>query len=254
VSIQPSELAKVLAVIYVAYQLDRKPQLVGQPVFLVPVATVVGFMAFLILAGKDLGTAALLCLPVAMLMFVAGLPLRWVAFGTLAAPLAVLAAIAFQPYRQRRLLAFLDPEAEPLGSGFQLLQSLIAVGSGGIFGLGPGASVQKLHFLPSPHADFIYSIVAEELGLLGAAGFLALFGLLLWRGVLAGLAAPDTFGRHLAWGLTCLLVAQALVHISVALGMLPTTGVPLPFVSHGGSALIASLIAAGLILNVSQHG
>lgn len=252
-SLQPAELAKVVAVLYVAYQLERKRDRIDEAAFLVPVAGVVALMSLLILAGHDLGTTAMLCLPVALMIFLAGLSWRWLAAGvTVALPLLV-ALIALQPYRRRRLFAFLDPEAEPLGSGFQLLQSLIAVGSGGLFGLGPGNSVQKLHFLPSPHADFIFSIVAEELGMLGAVFFLALFAILAWRGVRAGLHAPDLFARNLAWGLTLLLVGQALVHVSVVLGLLPTTGVPLPFVSHGGSSLIASLLAAGLILNVSQH-
>ena len=134
-----------------------------------------------------------------------------------------------------------------------MLQSLIAVGSGGLFGLGPGNSMQKLYFLPSPHADFIFSIVAEELGLIGALGLLALFGVLLWRGVVAGIRAQDDLGRYLAWGFTALLVVQALLHVSVALGLLPTTGIPLPFISHGGSSLVVTLTACGVILNVSQH-
>ncbi|MEM9554099.1 MAG: putative lipid II flippase FtsW [Acidobacteriota bacterium] len=252
-SLQPSELAKLVAVLYVAYQIDRKPERIDEPAFLVPVVGITALMGSLILAGHDLGTTAMLCLPVALLVFLAGLSLRWIFAGALVALPLLTAAIVLQPYRLRRFLAFLDPEAERLGSGFQLLQSLIAVGSGGLFGLGPGNSVQKLHFLPSPHADFIFSIVAEELGLLGAGFFLGLFALLGWRGVRAGLHAPDAFGRYLAWGLTFLLVVQALIHISVVLGLVPTTGVPLPFISHGGSSLVASLLAAGLILNVSQH-
>jgi cell division protein FtsW len=138
--------------------------------------------------------------------------------------------------------------------GFQLLQALIAIGSGGVLGLGPGNSLQKLHFLPSPHADFVFAIVGEEYGLVGALILIVLFGLLAWRGLVAGLNAPDTFGRYLAWGCTVLLVFQALIHMSVATGMVPTTGVPLPFISHGGTSLLASLIAAGVLLNVSQHG
>ena len=253
-SLQPSELAKLVLIAYVAYQIDRKRERIGSWVFLLPALGLTAFFAVLILAGKDLGTTALLCLPAGLMVFLAGLPMRMVmAGGLVLLPMGVL-AIASQEYRRRRLLAFLDPEADPLGTGFQLLQSLIAIGSGGLLGLGPGGSVQKLHFLPSPHADFIFSIVAEELGFVGSLIFIGLFALLAWRGVVAGLDAPEAFGRYLAWGLTGLLVGQALVHISVALGLLPTTGVPLPFVSHGGSSLIASMLAAGLILNVSQHG
>lgn len=253
-SFQPSEFAKLVVVAYVAYQIERKRERVGHYVFLLPVLGLTGFLGLLILAGKDLGTTALLCLPVALMIFLAGVPMRWAITGGLVVVPMVALAIASQEYRRRRLLAFLDPEADPLGTGFQLLQSLIAVGSGGLFGLGPGGSVQKLHFLPSPHADFVFSIVAEELGFFGSVVLIGLFGVLLWRGVVAGQQAPEAFGRFMAWGLTALLVGQALVHMSVALGVMPTTGVPLPFISHGGSSLIASMVAAGLILNVSQHG
>jgi cell division protein FtsW len=159
-----------------------------------------------------------------------------------------------EPYRLRRLVEFLDPGGDPLDAGFQQMQSLIAIGSGGLFGLGPGNSVQKLYFLPSPHADFIYSIAAEELGFLGALVIVALFGVVLWRGLLAGWRAPDTFGCYLAVGFTVLIVAQALIHVSVTLSLLPATGVPLPLLSHGGSSLVTTLAACGLVLNVSQHG
>jgi len=158
------------------------------------------------------------------------------------------------PYRRARLFAFLEPERDPLGSGFQALQSLIAVGSGGLLGLGPGDSVQKLYFLPYPHSDFIFAIVAEELGMIGALLVVGLFGLLLWRGVRAGLRAPDPFGRYLAWGLTTVVVLQALINISVAVALLPTKGIPLPFLSYGGSSLVVSMTACGVLLNVSQHG
>jgi len=153
----------------------------------------------------------------------------------------------------QRLFSFLDPERDPLGSGFQALQSLIAVGSGGLVGLGPGESVQKLYFLPYPHSDFIFSIVAEELGLLGALALLVLFALLFWRGVRAGSKAPDPFGRFLGWGFASMLALQALINISVALALLPTKGIPLPFISYGGSSLVVSLAACGVLLNVSQH-
>lgn len=253
-SFQPSELAKLVVIVFVAYQIDRKRDRIDNHLFLIPVTFVTGLFAALILVGKDLGTTAMLCLPICLMVFLAGVSLRFVAFGAMVVGPMVVMAIATQEYRRRRLLAFLDPEADPLGMGFQLLQSLIAVGSGGVFGLGPGGSVQKLHFLPSPHADFIFSIVAEELGLIGSALFIGLFGIVLWRGVAAGRHAPESFGRFLCWGFTALLFTQAMIHMSVALGVLPTTGVPLPFISHGGSSLIVSMMAAGLILNVSQHG
>jgi cell division protein FtsW len=159
-----------------------------------------------------------------------------------------------EPYRRERLFAFIDPEKDPLGSGFQALQSLIAVGSGGLFGLGAGKSVQKLYFLPHPESDFIFSIVAEELGMLGALAVVAAFGVLAWRGFRAGLKAPDLFGRYLGWGLTGVLVLQALINVSVTVALLPTKGIPLPFISYGGSSLVVTLCACGVLLNVSQHG
>jgi cell division protein FtsW len=253
-SFQPSEIAKLVAIAFTAYQIDRKRDRINNYQFLVPVLGLTTIFAMLILVGKDLGTTVLLVLPVVIMAFLAGLSWRYLAAGALAALPLLVAFVVTQEYRMRRWAAFLDPEADPRGAGFQLLQSLIAVGSGGIFGLGPGNSVQKLYFLPSPHADFIFSIIAEEFGFLGSTLFLCLFGVVAWRGVVAGLQAPETFGRYLCWGLTTLILSQAFVHVSVALGALPTKGVPLPFISHGGSSLIALLFAAGLILNVSQHG
>ncbi len=253
-SVQPSELAKLVLIPYIAYQIDRKSDRLDSYAFLVPCALATAVTAGLIVLGRDLGTTLLVCVPPLVMIFLAGLKIRYlVTGGAILLPLTALAVIA-EPYRWRRFTAFLAPEADPQGAGYQPLQSLIAVGSGGPFGLGPGNSVQKLYFLPSPHADFIYSIAAEELGLLGALGLLALFAVFLWRGMIAGRKAPDTFGRYLAWGFTCLIVVQALIHMSVALSLMPTTGVPLPLISHGGSSLLTTLAACGLILNVSQHG
>ena len=158
------------------------------------------------------------------------------------------------PYRRARLFAFLDPEHDPLGNGFQALQSLIAVGSGGVFGLGPGKSMQKLYFLPHPESDFIFAIVAEELGMIGAARP----GRRLRRPRLARAArrrrAPDAFGRYLGWGFTGVLVIQALINVSVTIALLPTKGIPLPFISYGGSSLVVTLCICGVLLNLSQHG
>ena len=254
VSIQPSELAKLALIPFIAYQIDRKSDRLNSYPFLIPCAGATGLMVALIFMGRDLGTMILLCIPPLLMIFLAGLRSRYLLTGgALLVPLVAL-AVATEPYRWRRITAFLAPENDPQGAGFQPLQSLIAVGSGGVFGLGPGNSVQKLYFLPSPHADFIFSIVAEELGFLGALFVVALFAVFLWRGVHAGLAAPEIFGRYLAWGFTCLIAVQALIHMSVALSLMPTTGVPLPFISHGGSSLVTTLTACGLILNVSQHG
>ncbi len=253
ISIQPSEFAKLVLVAYVAYQIDKKIDRINTPSFLIPVGCVVGLCAGLVVVGRDLGTALMLVVPACAMIFLAGISWRYLALASGIGLSLAAVAVVLEPYRLKRLIAFLDPEKEPLGSGFQLLQSLIAVGSGGVTGLGPGNSVQKLFFLPSPHADFIFAIVAEELGMLGAVFLLGLLALLLWRGVIAGQKIADPFGRFLAWGFTTLLVAQALIHISVAVALLPTTGIPLPFISHGGSSLVTTLFAVGLLLNLSQR-
>jgi cell division protein FtsW len=157
------------------------------------------------------------------------------------------------PYRRRRLMAFWDPWADPLGDGFQIIQSLIAVGTGGVFGKGLMAGVQKLFYLPEPHTDFIYAVIAEETGLVGALVILACFGVLAWRGLRASSLAPDRFGAFLALGITMMLVLQAFVNISVVLGLMPTKGIPLPLVSAGGSSLLINLLGVGVLLNISQH-
>ena len=253
VSIQPSELAKLAVVLFVAHQIATKRHLETRDL-LTPIALLLGLVAALVLLQPDLGTTALICATTVSMLFLAGL--RWRFFiGGLAAMLPALwLAIYSVPYRRQRLLAFLDPDLEPLRSGYQARQSLIAIGSGGLAGRGLGDSLQKLYFLPHPHSDFVFSIVGEELGLLGGLTIVALFGILVWRGLQTGWRAPDEFGRYLAWGLTCVIALQALIHISVALALMPTKGIPLPFISYGGSSLVVSLMACGVLLNVSQHG
>ncbi|MCB1054046.1 MAG: FtsW/RodA/SpoVE family cell cycle protein, partial [Acidobacteria bacterium] len=253
-SIQPSELAKLALLPFLAYQIERKWGEVNQAHFLLPTAAIVGAMAGLILLEPDLGTAVLLLTTAAVLLFLAGLAWRYVLGVVLAGLPVIYFLVVSAPYRARRLTAFLDPEADALGSGFQVLQSLIAVGSGGITGLGLGGSLQKLYYLPHPHSDFVYAIVCEELGMVGGLGLLAAFGVFVWRGVRAGLEAPDRFGSYLAWGITALIATQALFHVSVSLALLPTKGIPLPFISYGGSSLVSTLAACGILLNVSQHG
>jgi len=254
VSLQPAELAKLALVPYVAYQIEKKPDRVNQQVLLAPVLVATAVVVGLVLLEPDFGTSVLLLVTVVLMLFVAGLAWRFLlTAGLVGVPLLVLLVLT-EDYRRRRLFAFLDPDSDPLGAGFQARQSLIAVGSGGVFGLGPGGSVQKLHYLPHPHSDYIFSIICEELGMIGALAVLALFAVILWRGVKAGAGAPDLFGRYLAWGLTGLLVIQALIHVSVCLALAPSKGIPLPFISYGGSSLVVSMTACGVLLNVSQHG
>jgi cell division protein FtsW len=252
--LQPSELLKVALVLLLAHQLARKSEKAGDPErALVPVVVFTALAAGIVILQPDLGTAVCYVVLCAVLLWLAGARARWFFFGTLAT-LPVLAALLLSAdYRRARLLSFLRPEADPLGAGFQAIQSLIAVGAGGWFGNGLGGSRQKLFFLPFPHTDFIFAIVGEELGFVGAVGLVICFGVVAWRGLRAARRAPDAFAGFLAAGATAMIVVQAAINLSVVLALVPTKGIPLPFVSYGGSSLVASWIAAGFILNVSQH-
>lgn len=254
ISIQPSEIAKLALIPFAAYQISRKLDRVNRRDLLLPVALGGGLICGLILIQPDFGTAVLLGSTIFFLLFLAGLSWRYVATGFAIAVPLLYALVINVPYRRERFFAFLDPERDPLGSGFQALQSLIAIGSGGAFGLGAGQSLQKLWFLPHPESDFVYAIVCEELGMAGALFVIGLFGVVAWRGYVAGAKAPDDFGRYLAWGFTIVVVLQALLNVSVALALLPTKGIPLPFISYGGSSLVVTMTACGVLLNLSQHG
>jgi len=253
VSIQPSELAKLAVVAFVAYQIQRQEERETRDLIL-PCGLLLGVVATLILLQPDLGTTILICGATVFMLFLSGVEWRYFAGGFVGLLPALWFLVYSVPYRRQRLMSFLDPDLEPLRSGYQARQSLIAIGSGGLLGRGLGESLQKLYFLPHPHSDFVYSIVGEELGLVGGVGVLGLFGVFTWRGLRTGWQAPDVFGRYLAWGLTGVLVLQALIHISVALALMPTKGIPLPFISYGGSSLVVSLAACGVLLNISQHG
>lgn len=253
-SFQPSELAKLALVVYLAYLIESREKRESDRELLLPACFVTGLMVVLILLETDLGTAFVLIAACGLMLFLAGLRWRYFLVGGAALVPLIWVLIISVPYRRARLLTFLDPERDPLNTGYQAMQSLIAVGSGGAFGLGPGESLQKLHYLPYPHSDFIFAILAEELGFVGALGLIALFGVVAWRGARAGLRAPDSFGRYLAWGITGILVVQAFIHASVAVALMPTTGIPLPLISYGGTSMLVSLLGFGLLLNVSQHG
>jgi cell division protein FtsW len=254
VSFQPSELAKVALVLTLAYQLDkRSDRLEDFWSGWFPSLLITGLLGFLVLIEPDYGTAFCLVFIGGCLFFVSGVPLRQLAALALTSVPVLVWLIFSEDYRRERLLIFFDPGQDPLGKGFQILQSLIAVGSGGVLGKGFMASQQKHFYLPEPHADFIFAVVGEELGLAGGLAVLSVFSILLWRGLVIADRAPDRFGSLLAAGLTLYLVGQGLINMGVVLGMLPTTGIPLPFVSAGGSALIAGMAAVGLLLSVSQH-
>jgi cell division protein FtsW len=253
-SFQPAEFAKLTVILYLAYHLERKGDAVNDFLSgLFPALLLLGWFAFLIYIQPDLGSAATLVLIGLTMLFLAGVHLRY--FVTLGALLVVLlyAAITVASYRAHRIEAFLDPYSDPMRSGYQIIQSLIAVGTGGISGVGLMEGRQKLFYLPYPYSDFIFAVIGEELGFLGAMAVVVGFLLFLWRGIRAAWKAPDHFGTFLAGGLTLAIVFQALINVSVVLGLLPTKGIPLPFMSAGGSSLVLTLLAVGLVLNVSQH-
>jgi cell division protein FtsW len=252
--LQPSELAKVSLIIFMAALLERRMDRIDDLRYaLLPIGVVLGGIVGLILLEPDLGTAACVVMIAAVMVFSAGINYRYVIGVFLAALPAIYFVIAASEYRRRRVLAFLDPWADPLGNGWQMIQSMIAIGTGGLFGRGLMGGVQKLFYLPEPHNDFIYSVIGEEFGLVGTSFVLACFCVITWRGMRAAVRAPDRFGSFLAIGLTTMVVFQAFFNISVVLGLLPTKGIPLPFVSAGGSSLLINLIGMGILLNVSQH-
>ena len=252
--IQPSELAKIGCVLFTALMLERRMHRIDDVSYSVlPIGIVVGGLVGLILLQPDFGTAMSLLLVTGVMIFAAGLHFRYFV-GTMLAVLPIVYVVLMSaPYRRRRLMAFWDPWADPLGDGFQIIQSLIAVGTGGLFGRGLMAGAQKLFYLPEPHTDFIYAVIGEELGLLGATAVLVCFCLITWRGLRTAVRAPDRFGALLAVGLTTMVAAQAFMNISVVLGLMPTKGIPLPLVSAGGSSLLITLVGMGMLVNVSQH-
>jgi cell division protein FtsW len=257
-SLQPSEIAKLVLIFYLAWfiEIRRGPKSFGinDPVHtLLPALGTVLLMVGLVLGEPDMGTACMILLIAAVMLYVSGLSMRYIVGAVLAAIPVVYLLIESTPYRLERFKAFLSPSTDPQGHGFQLLQSLIAIGSGGFTGVGLMEGRQKLFFLPEAHTDFIFAVICEELGFIGAAIVLTLFFVYGWRGFVAAMKAPDEFGRLLALGITAMVMGQALVNLSVVLGLMPTKGIPLPFISYGGSSLIGMLLATGVLLNISQH-
>ena len=254
-SFQPVELAKFSLVLYLAAFLSRRrEQMSSFTQGLVPPLLVAGLMAALTIVQPDLGNSVALVILTLVLAFLAGARvIHMLAIAATALPVVGL-LIALRPYRWRRMLAFVNPWDDPQGSGFQIIQSFLALGSGGWFGLGLGESRQKLFYLPEPYTDFVFAILGEELGLVGAVVVVGLFAVLIWRGLRVGLRAPDAFGAYLALGLTIMLATQTLVNLGVVTGALPTKGLPLPFVSFGGSALLLTMFSTGVLLNISQYG
>ena len=254
VSFQPAELAKLALVVYLAaFVARRSDETHDVRRTLLPPLLVAGALAVLVLMQPDLGNCLTLVALTFGVLYMAGTPVKYLAW--IVAPALPLLALAIwvAPYRLRRITAFWDPWSDPRGSGFQIIQSWLAFGNGGLFGQGIGASRQKLFYLPESHTDFIFAVIGEELGFLGAAAFVALFAVLIWRGLRIGLRTSDPFGSYLALGITLLIATQTLVNLGVVTGLLPTKGLPLPFISFGGSALSMTMLSTGVLLNISQH-
>ena len=253
-SIQPSELSKLALVIFLAYYLEKRA---GEETdfwrTFVPCGFVTAWLAALIVIEPDFGTALMLALIFVVMIYTAGARLLHLGMAAAPALLAAAGLLLFVPFRMKRLITFLDPWADAQGGGFQVVQSLISLGSGGTNGLGFAQGKQKMLFLPFAHSDFIFAVIGEELGLVGTLAVVAVFALFLWRGIRTALLAPDRFGMLLSLGIVTSIVTQALFNISVVLSLVPTKGIPLPFISYGGSSLVPTLAAVGILLNVSQH-
>jgi cell division protein FtsW len=253
-SLQPSELAKPALILFLAFFLENRTTSMDdwRNTLLPAILPTLMFLA-LIVFQPDLGTAIACAAITGCMLFVAGLDLRYLGYAFVASLLPLYFLIFHVAYRRDRILAFLDPFSDPQGKGFHIIQSLIAVSTGGITGVGLMEGKQKLFYLPEPHTDFIFAVTAEELGLVGAMIVVALFAVFLWRGLRTAIRTTDMFGRFLAVGVTSMVVVQAFINISVVLGLMPTKGIPLPFVSYGGSSLFITLACVGVLLNVSKQ-
>ena len=252
--IQPSEFMKLALIIFTSKYIHNNPKQMKSVVkgaFPVLLITMISF--FLIMLQPDFGTGTILVLTIVAMLFISGVDFSFFIkiglLGMVGAALLIIAA----PYRMNRIVAFLNPWSDPLGTGFQSIQSLYAIGPGGLFGMGFGKSVQKHFYLPEPQTDFIFSIISEELGIIGIISVAALFLIIITRCIKISIKAPDTFSKFLTFGIVFQLSFQTLLNLAVVVGLVPVTGVTLPFFSYGGSSLIITLISVGIILNISRH-
>ncbi len=253
-SFQPSEIAKPALILFLAYFLESRVSAIKDWRNTILPAIVPTFVFLgLIIFQPDLGTAIACAAITVCVLFVAGMEMRYLGYGLLASLLPLYFLIFHVAYRRARILAFLNPYSDPQGRGFHIIQSLIAVSTGGVTGVGLMEGKQKLFYLPEPHTDFIFAVTAEELGLLGSLIVVALFTVFLWRGVRVAARTRDMFGRFLAVGITSMIVVQAFINVSVVLGLMPTKGIPLPFVSYGGTSLLCALASVGVLLNISKQ-
>lgn len=254
ISFQPSELAKFTIILYLAAYIDKnKGKMKNFKNGILPPLLVIASISFLILMEPDLGTAVTLAMVAAVMILVGGIKiLTFIALGIISVLLA-LGAILIEPYRRERLLTFLDPWSDPLDSGYHIIQSLLALGSGGLLGVGAGNSHQKFLYLPEPGTDFIFAVLGEEFGLLGTLFIISLYFLLAWRGLKIAAKVDDAFASMLAVGITSMIVIQALINMAVVTSLMPVTGITLPLISYGGSSLVINLVALSLLLNISRY-
>ncbi len=253
-SFQPSELAKPVLILFLAYFLESRAKSIDDVRnTLLPAAAPVVVCLGLIVLQPDLGTAIACAGIAACILYVAGMRLRYFGYSFLVSLVPLYFLVFHVAFRRARILAFLNPYADSQKTGFHIIQSLIAVGTGGVTGTGLMEGKQKLFYLPEPHTDFIFAVTAEELGLVGALFVVTLFAIFLWRGMRASWRTDDLFGRYLAVGITSMVVLQAFINISVVLGLMPTKGIPLPLVSYGGSSLFVTLACIGVLLNITKQ-
>ncbi|HUK94936.1 MAG TPA: putative lipid II flippase FtsW [Gaiellaceae bacterium] len=249
---QPSELAKLALAVWAAAYLARKrpPRTLGE--LWRPVGLLAGIVSVLLLLEPDLGTAITILVMLSAMLLVAGTPVRTVGTGVLIAGAVSMVAVWFEPYRRARLFSFINPWHDAQGAGYQTVQAMIGLGSGGIFGRGLGQSIEKANFLPEAHTDMIFAIIGEELGLVGATAVIAAYAAFAYFGLRIALSCRDPFGKRLAAGLTVLICGQAAINLAAVLGLAPLTGIPLPFVSYGGSSLVVALASVGILLNIAR--
>ena len=252
--IQPSEFAKIGLIIYVAKYLTNNSRIMNSIIKGVfPILGIIGFFFILIMLEPDFGTAMVITLTLIVLIFISGVKISFFIKVGLFGILGIIGIIIAAPYRVKRIVSFLNPWSDPLGSGYQIIQSLYAIGPGGLLGQGFLKSKQKYFYLPEPQTDFIFSIISEELGFLGILVLSIMFIFIFYRGISIALKSYDLFGKYLAFGLVFGLIIQSILNLMVVVGLIPVTGVTLPFLSYGGSSLLVSLASIGILLNISRH-
>jgi cell division protein FtsW len=252
---QPSELAKLALAVWAAAYLSKRPAPRTLKELWRPIGLLLGVFCLLILAEPDLGTAISLVVVLLAVLLISGTPVPTLAAGTGIAAAIGLVAIWFEPYRRARIFSFIDPWKDPQGAGFQTVQALISFGSGGFLGAGLGHGVAKINYLPEAHTDMIFAVIGEELGLLGVTLVIAAYGTFAYAGLRVALACKDPFGKRLAAGIVGLVCGQAVINLAAVLGLAPLTGIPLPFISYGGSSLVVALLGVGILLNIAgRHG